>query len=216
MGPPARPTAPSLRTRRRTTAQGPAAATPPGGGAGGRPAPPRPWPRSPPPAHRRRCWRPTPGRTGRPGVLAGSTTASRPGRAGSGSIAPMPARPPTGAPWRSAARAHPHGCRRHRRPLVRSPSVSLVTCKCRQPASRDRYGQRVAVLVRHVTGDLGHREDVDQVEEQLERRRPMVLSGGSNASQKAAASLRLALVTMASLLPTVRIEQRSSGPSGPC
>ena len=40
-----------------------------------------------------------------------------------------------------------------------------------------------AVLVRHVAGDLGHREDVDQVEEQLEGRRPMVLAGEADASQ---------------------------------
>jgi hypothetical protein len=51
-----------------------------------------------------------------------------------------------------------------------------------------------AMLVRHVAGDLGHREDVDQVEEQLEGRRPMVLAGGANASQDPAASLCLALL----------------------
>ena len=49
------------------------------------------------------------------------------------------------------------------------------------------------MLVSHVAGDLGYRKDVDEVEQQLEGRRPMVLAGGVNAFQDLAASRCLAL-----------------------
>jgi hypothetical protein len=51
-----------------------------------------------------------------------------------------------------------------------------------------------SVLVGHVAGDLGHREDIDQVEEQLEGCGPMALAGGANASQEPAAPPRLVLL----------------------
>ena len=51
-----------------------------------------------------------------------------------------------------------------------------------------------SMLVPHVAGDLGGGKHVDQVEEQLEGRRPMVLAGGANAPQDPAASLCLVLV----------------------
>jgi hypothetical protein len=51
-----------------------------------------------------------------------------------------------------------------------------------------------AVLVGHVAGDLGGGKHIDQVEEQLEGRHPMVLTGGANAAQDPAASLHLVLL----------------------
>jgi hypothetical protein len=51
-----------------------------------------------------------------------------------------------------------------------------------------------AVLVRHVAGDLRGGEHIDQVEEQLKGRRPMVLAGGTNASQDPAGPPHLALL----------------------
>ena len=50
------------------------------------------------------------------------------------------------------------------------------------------------MFVGHVAGDLGGREDIDQVEEQLEGGYPMVLAGGEDAAQDPAASFCLALV----------------------
>jgi hypothetical protein len=63
-----------------------------------------------------------------------------------------------------------------------------------KPASPTREHAVATVLMRHVAGDLGDGEDVDQVEEQLEGRRPMVLAGGANAPQDPAASLCLVLL----------------------
>jgi hypothetical protein len=51
-----------------------------------------------------------------------------------------------------------------------------------------------AVLVGHVAGDLGGGKHIDQVGEQLEGRHPMVLTGGTNASQDPAAPPHLALL----------------------
>jgi hypothetical protein len=45
----------------------------------------------------------------------------------------------------------------------------------------------------HIAGDLRQGKDVDQVEEQLEGRRPVVLAGGTNPAQEAAGSLHLVL-----------------------
>ena len=71
------------------------------------------------------------------------------------------------------------------------------------------------VLVRHVAGDLCRGEDVDQVEEQLEGRRPMVLTGGANPSKDPAASLRLALLDHAQhLLATVQLVHAKPTPKG--
>jgi hypothetical protein len=59
------------------------------------------------------------------------------------------------------------------------------------------------VLVRHVPGDLGGGEHVDQVEEQLEGRRRVVLAGGSNAPQDPAAPRHLALLNHGQHLSSV-------------
>jgi hypothetical protein len=51
------------------------------------------------------------------------------------------------------------------------------------------------VLVGHVAGDLGGGEHVDQVEEELEGRHPVVFPGGADASQEPAAALSLVLLS---------------------
>jgi hypothetical protein len=137
-------------------------------GAGGQPVPPRPWPRSPPPAV-----------DGGVGVRAQVGPAGlarllvQPGRHGQAEQDQRPQRPrqpgrPPARRWRSAARGHPHG-RPHARPLVPvTVPASSVTCKCGRPASRDRYRRRVLRM---------HGSDV-------RRHRPLTPKGSETASKE--------------------------------